>query len=87
MGDQTTIAGEEMPAGKFVRAFGWLARSANLCVVGVQREAALVEIHLRAGRPNHALRTNAFLLNGPVVARFAIVTVPPLLAVALLSLG
>lgn len=33
------------------------------------------------------LRTNTYLLNGPVVARFALVTVPPLLAVAFLSLG
>ncbi len=33
------------------------------------------------------LRTNTALLNGPVIARFAIITVPPLLAIAFLSLG
>lgn len=33
------------------------------------------------------LRTNTYLLNGPVIARFGLLTVPPLLAIAFLSLG
>jgi hypothetical protein len=33
------------------------------------------------------LRTNTYLLNGPVIARFGMLTVPPLLAIAFLSLG
>ena len=33
------------------------------------------------------LRTNTYLLNGPVIARFGLFTVPPLLAIAFLSLG
>lgn len=33
------------------------------------------------------LRTNTALLNGPVIARFGLLTVPPLLAIAFLSLG
>ncbi|HEX9710059.1 MAG TPA: hypothetical protein VGB42_08865 [Candidatus Thermoplasmatota archaeon] len=33
------------------------------------------------------LRTNTYLLSGPMIARFGLLTIPPLLAIAFLSLG
>lgn len=33
------------------------------------------------------LRTNSYLLSGPMIARFGLLTIPPLLAIAFLSLG